>query len=371
MKKLLSFFLLLMAIMVFATWQYRLLCVLLFVLLNKKWVKSFAWMKRWEYFYSMLVTILLVCIFIAIPNYFQRGRTQLVYIDKEGKRTATPLNIYALNVIFPEEEVMNFGMKATALLPSKKLSPIFRNLGSRLICDAQRDFWTGKALTFYAPYNLLSLQGSNPGTFTIAQAFNETFGTQFDGVYIIRPRHYDKDKEYPVVFFAHGYLGSWELYQGVFSDLENCFVVSIGTHDLSGIFTYQDINKIFKRYLPLLEAEGYSVNMNHLHLIGLSNGGTASNVALRNFSNRFRTITYVSTSCDVIKQSRAKILMIGGGDDTSASNLPSASKLLQKCGTKTALLFDEEDNHYMLVHQQQRIINFLNQEMELIQNNVE
>lgn len=366
MKKILSFLLLLMAVIVFATWQYRLLCVLLFVLLNKKWVKSFTWMKRWEYSYSILVTALLVCIFIAIPNYFQRGRTQLVYIDKEGKRTATPLNIYALNIIFPEEEVMNFGMKATAFLPPAKLSPIFKNLGSRFIRDTQRDIWTGKALTFYTPYNHLSMQGSNPGTFTIAQAFNETFGTQYDGVYITRPRHYDKDKEYPVVFFAHGYLGSWELMQGVFSDLENCFVVSIGTHDLSGIFTYQDINKIFKTYLPLLEAEGYHVDMGHLHLIGLSNGGTASNVALRNFSNRFRTITYISTSCDVIKQSRAKIIIIGGRDDVSALGLPSASKRMQRYGTKTALLFDEKDNHYMLVHQKQRIIEFLNQEMELI-----
>ena len=371
MKRLLSFLLLFMAVVVFATWQYRLLCVLLFVLFNKKWVTSLSVMKRWSHSYGALVAVLLVCVFIAIPNYFQRGRTQLIYIDKEGKKIATPLNIYALNVLFPEEEVMNFGMKATAFLPSENLSPIFRNLGNRFIRDAQHDFWKGYALTFYTPYNRLSLQGSNPGSFAIAQAFNETFGTQYDGVYIIKPRHYDKDKTYPVVFFAHGYLGSWELNQGVFPDLENCLVVSIGTSDLSGIFTYRDINKIFKEHLPLLEAEGYHIDRDHLHLMGLSNGGTASNVALRSFSDRFRSITYISTSCDVIKRSHAKVLLIGGGNDVSASNLQRASKQLQKYGTKTALLFDEDDNHYMMVHQRKRIIDFLNQEMGLTSYNNE
>ena len=63
----------LLAVLVFATGQYRLLCVLL-----------------------------LVCI-----NYLQRGRPQLAYINKEGHRMCAPINVYLLNVLFPEEEVMN------------------------------------------------------------------------------------------------------------------------------------------------------------------------------------------------------------------------------------------------------------------------
>lgn len=48
-KKTLSFLLLLLAAIVFATWQYRLLCVLLFVLLNKGWIKSRPLMSRYEH----------------------------------------------------------------------------------------------------------------------------------------------------------------------------------------------------------------------------------------------------------------------------------------------------------------------------------
>ena len=163
-----------------------------------------------------------------------------------------------------------------------------------------------------------------------------------------------------------GYLGSWELYQGMFGDLDDCFVVSIGTRDLSGIFSYQDINKIFTEYLPLLEAEGYRVDMSRLHLIGLSNGGSASDVALRSFSDRFQSIVYISTLCNVVKRSHAKVLLIGGGKNASSSNLPSASRQLQRCGTKTALLFDDDENHYIFVHQKKRIIDFLRQEMLLV-----
>jgi len=365
MKKTLSFLLLFLAVVVFATWQYRLTCVLLFVLLNRKWIRSRGLMSRHKHSYQILVASLLIVIFIAIPNYFQRGRTQLAYLDEAGNRTAVPMNIYLLNVLFPEEEVMNAGMKATAIMPPAELSPLFKNLGSRFIRDAQHDFWNGMALTFYWPYNKLSLQGSNPGAFTIAQAYNEVLGTHYDGIYITKPRHYDEDKTYPVVFFAHGYLGSWELYQGLFSDLNDCFVVSIGTRDLSGIFGYEDINKIFSLYLPMLKKEGYHIDENRFHLMGLSNGGTASNVAFRSFDHHFQTITYISTSCDVIKRSHAKVLMIGGGKDASSANLPVASRQLQNRGTKTALLFDEEDNHYMMVHQKDRIIDFLNRELEL------
>ena len=361
MKKLLTFVLVLFALLVFATWQYRLLCVLMAVWLNGSRIRE-RWGRR---AYRTAVWGLLACIVIAVPNYFHHGRTQLVYLNEQGERISTPLAVYAVNALLPEEELMNAGMKATAVLPPEELSPVFKRLGSGLIRDAQRDFWTGMGLTFYWPYNRLSLEGSNPGSFTIAQLMNEQLGTSYDGIYITRPKHYDRRRAYPVVFFAHGYLGSWELYQGLWSRLDDCFVVSIGTRDLSGIFGYQDINKVFKKYLPMLKAEGYSIDESRLHLMGLSNGGTAADVALRSFSDRFQTITFISTPCNVIKHSKAKVLMVGGGRDGSSVGLPAASRRLSRSGTQTALFYDERDNHYIMVHQARSILKFLNEEMGL------
>lgn len=359
MKKALSVFLILFATVVFATWQYRLLCVLLLVLLNSKCVTARIGLGN----YRLMTALLAFWIFFAIPNYNQRGRTQLIYLNDEGEPIITPMPVYLVNALLPEEELMNAGMKATALLPPASLSPIFKNLGSRFIREAQHDFWHGMALTFYAPYNVLSLQGSNPGSFAIAQAMNESLGTNYDGIYITRPKHYNSDKAYPVVFFAHGYLGSWEMYQGLLSQLEDCIIVSIGTRDLSGIFRYEDVNKIFSKYLPYLESIGYHIDKYNLHLMGLSNGGSASNIGLRNFSNRFKSITYISTSCDVVKKSKAKVILIGGGKDASSSGMPSAARRLRNCGTNVSMLFDDKENHYMMVHQAERIFDYLNQEM--------
>lgn len=231
MKKIFSCLLFVFSIFVFATWQYRLSCLLLAILINRQRIRI-----KWPKAYALTVSIILIAIFISIPNYFQHGKTQLIYLNNKGERIHTPIHVYLVNAVFPEEELMNAGMKISAVFPPTSLSPVFKNLGNRFIREAQHDFWHGKALTFYAPYNRLSLYGSNPGSFAIAQTMNKKLGTDYDGIYITRPQHYDRNKKYPVVFFAHGYLGSWEMYQGLFCRLNDCIIVSVGTNDLSGIF---------------------------------------------------------------------------------------------------------------------------------------
>ena len=115
----------------------------------------------------------------------------------------------------------------------------------------------------------------------------------------------------------------------------------------------------------MLKKEGYSIDESRLHVIGLSNGGSASNIALQSFDKKFKTITYISTSCDVVKKTQSKVLLIGGGKDNSSNNLPTSAKRLRRCGTRALLLFDEKEKHYMLIHQKERIIDFLNHELDL------
>ncbi len=357
MKKFWTLFFAFLAIVIFATWQYRLLCLLLIVIINRKWHKEQSLMQRWKHSYKSLIIILLALIYISLPNYFQRGRTQLHYIGADGKRTNTPALLYLANIIFPEKEVMNLCYKGVATLPTDRM-------GWKLMQDAHNDFWTGKAFAFYQPYNTLSLQGSNPGSFTIAQTYNTLIGTNHDAIYITRPKHYDSKKNYPVVFFCHGYMGSWELYQGILSRLENCIVVSVGTKTLDGL-TF-NIGDIFKKYIPYVVSLGYNIDMSQLHLMGLSNGGQASNQALKSFDKKFKTITFVSTPCYQIKHSSTKVLLIGGGKDGSASGLPSAEKKLKSVGTATALYYDKNANHYIFAYQRKGIIQFLNKEMGLV-----
>ena len=52
MKKFWTLFFAIMAIIVFASWQYRLLCLLLIVIINRKWLKEQAFMQRWKHSYK-------------------------------------------------------------------------------------------------------------------------------------------------------------------------------------------------------------------------------------------------------------------------------------------------------------------------------
>lgn len=355
MKKFWTLFFAFLAIIVFATWQYRLLCLLLIVIINRKWIKQRVLMQRWKHSYKGLIIALLVLIYVCLPNYFQRGRTQLHYLDANGQRTNTPALIYLTNVLFPEKEVMNLCMKTVAICPKQLIQ------NNRFAIDAKKDFWKGKAFGFYKPYNRLSIQGSNSGSFAIAQTINTVLKTNYDAVYINRPKNFNPSQKYPVVVFCHGYMGSWELYQGIFSRLEDCIVLSIGTRYLGGN-TFK-VKEVFNKYLPYIERIGYSIDKSQLHLIGLSNGGQASKGAWKYFDDKFKTITFLSTGCPSIKGSQSKVLLIGGNDCTS---MPKVAKQLNNVGTQTAVYYDKNENHYILTYHTRQIIKFLNKEMDLV-----
>ena len=320
-------------------------------------------MSNHKYAYSVLVCTLVLGIWAAIPDYWFGGRTSLIYLDDNGKQHRTPLPVYIANAILPEEEVLNLGLKTIAVLPSGEIKFAGYRLGSKLVDDAREDFRKGRMQGFYDQYSWLGFD--SPGSYAYCQAWNVLTGSNYDGMYLSCPLTVKTERTYPVVFFCHGYLGGWELYQGIFGRLDNCYVVSIGTRDLSGIFTYNDVNKIFTKYLPYLKAEGYNIDEQQLHLIGLSNGGSASNVALANFSNKFKSITFISSPCNVYSRSNAKVILVGGGKDNAAMGIPWSKRRLEQCGTKCSVMYDPEENHYMMIREVDEMIEFLYNEMEI------
>lgn len=364
MKKFGTIFLAFLAIIVFASWQYRLLCLLLIVIINRKWLQE-KLNAHWAHTYRTLVIVMAVLIFACLPNYWQRGRTQLHYLEQQGQTTNTPILPYLANCIFPEKEVMNLCYKTVAILPVEqmklKIAGKSYRIGNKLVSDAHEDFWRGRAVGFYNAYNHLYLSGSNPGSFVYGQVCNQLFNLSYDAIYITKPKHYDKEKIYPLVIFCHGYMGSWELYQGILNGLDDCIVMSIGTKGLDGLsFKIKDI---FTKYVPYLQSIGYKIDQNQLHLMGLSNGGQASNVALRDYSTNFKTIAFISTPCYVINNSHAKVLLIGGGRDGSAIGQPSAAKKLRQKKANVASMYYPDENHYIFATQRREMIRFLNKQL--------
>lgn len=160
-KIVISVLLLVVGILVLATWQYRLLCLLILIILWRQKIKVGLEVFKYKHSYRVLVGIICLLIWLAIPNYWQRGRTQLIYLDQQGKSVNVPMQIYLLNAILPEKEVLNLSVKLVSIMPLSWLETA--RYGGEIVKDVRREFWNFEIRGFYSAYNYLSLTGSNPG----------------------------------------------------------------------------------------------------------------------------------------------------------------------------------------------------------------
>ena len=320
--------------------------------------------KDWGYKATMV--ILLFALFCALPRYRYNtsDRIQLIYQDTKGNPEHPPFVHYLVNVFFPEEEICNVGIWVA------RFAPKFIPINNRFLKEFNYDDERGNIDKFMQPFSRLNWNGLFMMSGTTSQLFNMSGIDNTRSVYLIKPQDYDKSKEYPVVFFMHGYMGNWKLYQGILKGLEDCIVLSVGTKTSSGVFTKRDINALFSKQIPFLEKMGYKVNKKKLHIMGLSNGGSASNVAYNNFSKKFKTITYISTGIHQTYPISSKVLLIGGGKDRSSGTLRSAYRKLKTNGVKTDLFWDDKDTHFIMVNRTDEIIGFLNHNLKLNLNSL-
>ena len=304
--------------------------------------------------------MLFVAILCVHPRYRYNvnDRVRLIYQDKKGNPEYPPLSHYLFNVFVPEEEICNFGIWGARLMPEG--IPV----AGWILEEFKYDSKKGNISNFYRPFKRLNRNGLFMMSGTTSQMFNMMGIDNNQSVYLIEPKNYDKNKQYPVVFFMHGYLGNWKLYTGLFKDLENCIVLCVGTKTWSGIYTSKDIGSLFSRQIPFLENMGYKVDKNQLHIIGLSNGGSAVNVAYNEFSNKFKTITFISTGIYQTYPISSKVLLIGGGKDHSSGLLYGAYRKLKNNGTKAELFWDNDETHFIMVNKADEIIDFLNKNLK-------
>ena len=135
---------------------------------------------------------------------------------------------------------------------------------------------------------------------------------------------------------------------------------------MSGIFTNRDINEIFSYYIPSLERMGYHIDHRQIHLIGLSNGGSAIVATMHSsHAKDFKSLTSISCNLGGLRKVPCRINLIGGGQDQSSRLMPSQASRLSKMGVHGGLFFDPEENHYILVNRRNEIIEFLKQQMNL------
>ena len=339
----------------FASWFYRIIMLMLLACVWREEIKRY---RTWGY--KVVIGCLLVTLFCVLPRYRYNtnDRVRLIYQDEKGSPQLPPLTHYLFNVVFPEEELCNLGIWCARIAP--KLLPLSDNL----LGDFRQDDRIGNIQNFYRPFRRLNRSGLFMMSGTTSQAFYMYGIDDTQSVYVIEPKHYDEKKEYPVVFFMHGYMGNWKLYTGLLKDLEDCIVLCVGTKDWSGRFTKKDVNNLFTKQIPFLESLDYRIDKDQLHIIGLSNGGTATNVAYKSFADKFKTITFISTNINQTYPISSKVLFIGGGDDYFATSLLNAYHKLKKNGTQTDIFWDDKETHFIMVNKMDEVINFINKNLK-------
>ena len=321
----------------------------------KEWLDS-----KWKYAYCALWIFAWGLTLVLMPRPFSlpTDRVKLVYFNDENKRVGAPLHHWLFNLIFPEETICAIGSVAP-LTPFRQLLPI----GESILKDYDTELRTSGLLKVGANYRKNDFALESPMSGVVPQGFNEIFGEKTRAFYVIKPKNYDKDRKYPVLFFAHGYLGNWKLYTGLLRNIENHIIVNIGTEDLSGIFTNRHIREIKTTYIPLLEEMGYNVDKNQLSLMGLSNGGSAIDIAYSTSPDDFKNLIYVSTGVNQSRHTKAKVMVIGGGLDHCAPSMRHGMAQLKRNRQKSAFLFDENHTHLKLLSDDTNCIKFLNSEL--------
>lgn len=283
---------------------------------------------------SVLLVVLFVGVFLSTPRYTS-GKLKLLY-EKEGKLVAPPITDYIADCIIPEEEAMNLVTSCFS-----HCSVLFKDYPDWVIRTAydNRDSLSN----FVKPYSKLE-----------NNVMSGVWGQLHDNrtIYLQLP----DNKNAKLIVFCHGYAGNWKMYQGILSKLGNCIILSVGTSNISGIYNNADINRIFSEYIPYLKERGYTIS--GINIVGLSNGVTAIDTAIKWFPTKFDSYTTISGNLSYLSTVSGSINFIGGAKDRSSNRMLEQYKQCKKIGVKSTLYYPNDD-HFLLVNRPDDIIKTL------------
>ena len=354
------------------SWFHDMIILMVIVFIWRKEIKT-KLNQWWKYGYVTMWGVMGCLTLLLMPRPFAlpTDRVRHVYFNEKGEKVSSPFSHWMMNVIMPEETMCALG--SVVPLPyyldkEAKKTAEYRILGKRVLAhDILKDYFIelekGGLWNIGKAYRKNSLSLESPMSGVIPQAFCQHLDRKERSVYIIKPKGYDKNRKYPVLFFAHGYLGNWKLYTGLLRDIKDHIVVCIGTEDYKGHFSSNHIKEIRSLYLPLLENMRYKVDNKAISLMGLSNGGSAIDAAYAYSPNSFKNLIYVSTGVNHSSKTKAKVMIIGGGKDHCASSMRTGMKRLVANNVPSSFCFDENHTHFKLVSDMENCIEFLNREL--------
>lgn len=92
----------------------------------------------------------------------------------------------------------------------------------------------------------------------------------------------------------------------------------------------------------------------------LSNGGTLVNLIKDKYSNRYKSISFISCSPHSYSSCNSVINLIGGGKDGASNTLPG---IANKIKSRVNLFWDKDYNHFVLVNKSEDICDLIQREI--------
>ena len=319
-KVLISLLLITLSILA-VSWHLKVLFLYLLFLTLRKHLPYYN-NHRKQFNYSALILFLLIFI-IMFPNRaaHKNDYIQSIYFHKQTKEVLPePIIPYLTNIIGEGDVMQAVTLAAKVISPDnlgRGRSKAIRNVLSYL----HRTPMTEN--NFVQPYREMARKGTPPHNvpFQIARQHGWYSDTEHYFLYIPEGKNPENSE---VVVFCHGYSGNWLLYTELFSQYSDAVVIAVETPDFTGNFTKDIMLDIIRTTLPHA-FDQIGIPFKKSHLIGLSNGGTAVNNAIRFFSDQFKSYTIISAPLYSEPKTRSKINIIYGENDRSGSvyrNIP-------------------------------------------------
>jgi pimeloyl-ACP methyl ester carboxylesterase len=348
-KIIISLFFLTLAFLV-VSWHLKVLFIYLLFLTLKKYIPNYTNYRKWINYGSLALFLLTFGITFPDRISHRDDYIQSVYFDKETKEELPePMVPYLTNII-GEGDIMQFVTLTTKIIPSRILD---HNRG-----HAIRDVFSYMRRTtmtennFVRPYRELAYKGtpSHAVPFQIAKQYGWYPNT---GHYFLHMPEGKNPKVCEIVIFCHGYSGNWQLYPALFAKYSDAIIISVETPDFNGIFTKYILQDIIQNTLPHIY-EYIDIPYKKPHLIGLSNGGSAVNNAIRFFPEAFKSYTISSPSLNYEPKAKSKVHIVYGENDRSGGvnrNIPKSRYALHVVkGANHTLFVAKPDTVFGLIN---------------------
>jgi hypothetical protein len=337
--------------MFFETLQLKLWVIGFFCAVNGIFPPGF--LKTRGHVRSVVTVVAVLCFaggFMTFPRrYHDKGEPlRSIFLNDKHEHVPQPLFPFSIDNFFPEIE------KAKLLVACAPLCAISR--GSVILEELRHQrLWNNDIIPEYREsYREYDGRRASVQFFQCLQQLGMYSSLSHYSLH--SPE--DTKRMVPLIVFLHGTLGQLSFYNSYFSNIEGCAVMTPSTHDLRGLWSENDIDRIIDVYLPDVE-KNFPIDRDNIHLIGLSNGGSGVNTAISRMPGAFRSFIFISS---VLREpprtfDRSKTIgMIYGTSDRVAEYNRTMERQLKEAGYRIEVQTFQDEGHLVLLSRKDEIL---------------